>query len=143
MGCKTIESWATGSQAVGCFGMNGDCRPISQTTELVLRYQPKSSMTCRGCGFAVCLKRCRNPFSLRRCFSVWRTVIERGAHDFQFRVLIVHRGLYVAMTHRSHYRGKVPGSHQNPRTVVMSRTVENEFFRKACSSASFSKEIAD
>lgn len=57
-------------------------------------------------------------------------VIERSAHDFQFRVLIVHSGLYVAVPHRSHYGRKVAGSHENSRAIVVSRTVENQFFRK-------------
>ena len=88
-------------------------------------------------------KRCRNPFSLRRCFSAWRMVIERGAHDFQFRVLIVHRSLYVAMPHRSHHRSKASSSHQDSRTVIVPCAVENEFFRKARLIARFSKEIAN
>jgi hypothetical protein len=36
---------------------------------------------------------------------------ERNAHDFQFGVLMVHRGLYVAAPHRSHYGRKVADSH--------------------------------
>ncbi len=100
-------------------------------------------MTCRDCGFWVCRKRCRNPYLLRRYFRCWRTVIERSAHDFQFRVLIVHRGLYVAVPHRPHYSRKVAGSHQNSRTIVVSRTVENQFFRKARFVARFSEEIAN
>jgi hypothetical protein len=65
------------------------------------------------------------------------------AHDFQFRVLIVHRGLYVAVPHRSHYGSKVAGSHQNSRTVVMSRTVKDQLFWKARFVARFSEEIAN
>jgi hypothetical protein len=100
-------------------------------------------MTCRDCSSWLWRKRCRNPCSLRSRINRWRTVIERGAHDFQFRVLIVHRGLYVAVPHRSHYCCKLAGSHQNSRTVVMSRTVENQLFRKACFIARFSEQIAN
>jgi hypothetical protein len=78
---------------------------------------------------------------LRSRFSCWRTVIERGTHDFQFWVLIVHRGLYVAVPHRSHYGRKVAGSHQNSGTVVVSRTVKNQLFRNARFIARFSEEI--
>jgi hypothetical protein len=35
------------------------------------------------------------------------------------------------MSHGSHHGGKVSGSHQNSPAIVMSRTVENQFFRKA------------
>jgi hypothetical protein len=56
---------------------------------------------------------------------------------------IMHRSLHVAMPHRSHHRGKVSGSRQNSRSVVMSRAVKNQFFRKAGDIASFPKEIAD
>lgn len=70
-------------------------------------------------------------------------VIERSAHDFQFRVLIVHRGLHVAVPHRPHYGGKVAGSHQDSRTVVMSRAVKDQLFRQARVVASFSEEIAN
>lgn len=76
---------------------------------------------------------------LRSGFRTWRTVIERGAHDLQFRMLIVQRGLYIAVPHRPHYGRKVAGSHQNSRAVVMSRTVKNQFFRKARFAARFSK----
>jgi hypothetical protein len=69
-------------------------------------------------------------------------VIERSTHDFQFRVLIVYRGLYVAMSHGSRHSGKVSGSHQNLHTIVRSRTVENQSFRKARFVARFSEEIA-
>jgi len=55
----------------------------------------------------------------------------------------VHRGLYVTVPHRSHYSRKVAGSHQNSRTIVVSRTVENQFFRKARFVARFSEEIAN
>jgi hypothetical protein len=70
-------------------------------------------------------------------------VVERGAHDLQLRVLIVHRSLYVTMPHRSHHGGKVSGSHQNSRTVVVSRTVKDQLFRKARFVARFSEEIAN
>jgi hypothetical protein len=60
-------------------------------------------------------------------------VIERGAHDLQFRVLIMHRSLYVAMPHRSHDGSKISSSHQDSRTVIVPCAVENEFFRKAAS----------
>jgi hypothetical protein len=80
---------------------------------------------------------------LRRYFRRWRTVIERSAHDFQFRVLIVHRGFYVTVPHRSHYGRKVAGAHQNSRPEVMSRTVKNQLFRKAHFVARFSEEIAN
>jgi hypothetical protein len=83
------------------------------------------------------------PYLLRRCFRGWRAEIERRSHNFQFQVLIVHRGLYVAVPHRSHYGRKVAGSHQNSRTVVMSRTVENQLFRKARFVARFSAETAN
>ena len=91
----------------------------------------------------MCRKRCCNPYLLCRLFRRWRTLIERAAHDLQFRVLIVHRGLYVAVPHRFHYGSKVAGSHQNSRTIVVSRTVENQFFRKARFVARFSEEIAN
>jgi hypothetical protein len=58
-------------------------------------------------------------------------------------VLIVHRGPYVAVPHRSHYGRQVTGSHQNSRTVVMSRAVKNQLFRKARFVARFSEEIAN
>jgi hypothetical protein len=91
----------------------------------------------------VCRKRCRDRDLLPRCLRGWPTVIEPRAHDFQFRVLLVHRGLYVAVPHRSHYGRKVASAHQNSRTVVVSRTVENQFFRQARIVARFSKEIAN
>ena len=100
-------------------------------------------MTCRDCGFLVCRKRCRNPILLPRYIRDRWTVIERSTHDFQFRVLIVHRGLYVAVPHRSHYGRKVAGSHENSRAIVVSRTVENQFFREARFVARFSEEIAN
>jgi len=103
----------------------------------------EGSMTCPGCGFSVCRKRCRYPLPLRRRFTAWRTVIERSAHDFQFGVLIVHRGLCVAVPHRSHYGREVAGSHQNSRAIVVSRAVENQFFREARFVARFSEEIAN
>ena len=50
-------------------------------------------------------------FSLRRYFTAWWPVIERGAQDFQFRMLMMYRGFHVAMSHRSHDSGKTSGSH--------------------------------
>jgi hypothetical protein len=73
----------------------------------------------------------------------WPTVIERSAYDFQFRVLIAHRGLYVAVAPGSHHGRSIARSHQNSRTVVMSRTVKNQLFRKGRFFARFSKEIAN
>jgi hypothetical protein len=43
----------------------------------------------------------------------------------------------------SHHGGKVSGSHQNSRTIVISRTVENRFFRKARFVGHFSEETAN
>src|SRR5579864_5536798 len=120
--------------------MNDGHYPAKRTRFLRLA---KCSMTCRDCGFWVCRKRCRNPYLLRRYIRDRWTVIERSAHDFQFRVLIVHRGLYVAVPHRSHYSRKVAGSHQDSRTIVVSSTVENQFFRKARFVARYSEEIAN
>ena len=40
-------------------------------------------------------------------------------------------------------RRKVAGSHQNSRTIVTSRTVENQFLRKPRFVARFSEEIAN
>jgi transposase len=59
------------------------------------------------------------------------------------KATVVHRSLYVAVPHRSHYGSKVAGSHQNSRAVVMSRTVKNQLFRKTCFVARFSEEIAN
>lgn len=80
-----------------------------------------------GVVVSVCRKLCRNQFFATPRFSTWRTVIERSAHDLQFRVLIVHCGLNIAMSHRFHYGGKVSGSHQISRAVVMPRTIKNKF----------------
>ena len=68
-------------------------------------------MTCRGCGFSVCRKSCRNLFSLRPYFSSFgcRAVIQRGADDIEFRMLIMHGSLYVSMSHGFHDGGQVPG----------------------------------
>jgi hypothetical protein len=53
------------------------------------------------------------PFSLRRCLRAWRMVIERGGHDLQFRVLIIHRSLCVAMPHRSHGAANSKGTRRS------------------------------
>jgi hypothetical protein len=71
------------------------------------------------------------------------TAIERSTRNFQFSVLILHRGLYIPVPHRSHYGREVAGSHQNSRAIVVSRTVENQFFRRARFVACFSEEIAN
>src|ERR1700746_2753173 len=49
---------------------------------------------------------------------------------------------HITMPHRVHYGCKVAGSHQNSRPVVMSRTVKNQFLRKARFVARLSEEIA-
>lgn len=117
-------------------------RPIIRPKERLLRLA-NCSMTCRDCGFWVCRKRYRKAYFPPRHIRDWRKAIERSTHNFQFRVLILHRGLYIAVPHRSHYGREVAGSHQNSRAIVVSRTVENQFFRKARFVARFSGEVAD
>src|SRR5215813_10805548 len=67
----------------------------------------------------------RNLFSLRPHFSsfVCRAVIQRGADDIEFGMLIMHRSFYVSMSHGLHDGGQVPGPHENPCAVVMPGTI--------------------
>jgi len=83
LGCKTIESWATGSQAVGCFGMNGDCRPISP-----FLLQPTHQYVLRGpaCVREVCLSLLANEeTSMAREVG---QIIARGDHKLLIRVYL-------------------------------------------------------
>jgi hypothetical protein len=88
-------------------------------------------------------KRAVTPFLLHWGVRACRLVIERSAHDLEFWMLILHRGLYVAMSHSSHHGGKVSASHQNSCPVIMSCAVEDQFFRKASLVTCFPKEITD
>jgi hypothetical protein len=72
-------------------------------------------MTCQVVVFRVLRKRCRNLVSLRPHFSSFacRSIIQRGADDMEFGMLIMHRSLYVSMSHRLHDGGQVPRPHEN------------------------------
>ena len=124
-------------------------RPEWMTDGRLSGHESPFSPTCKVLNnlprlwFSGVSQKCRNSYLLHRCLKACRTVIERIAHDFQFRVLIVHRGFYVAVPHRSHYGRKVAGSHQHSRTIVVSRTVEPIPSRKARFVARFSEEIAN
>jgi hypothetical protein len=56
---------------------------------------------------------------------------------------IKYIGMDVHKPHRSHYGREVAGSHQNSGAIVMSRTVENEFFREPRFAVRFSEETAN
>src|SRR5215469_13353729 len=58
-------------------------------------------------------------------------------------MLIMHGSLYVSMTHCAHDSSQVPGSHKDPSAVVMTGTIENQFFRKPGLLPRLSKQAID
>jgi len=53
-----------------------------------------------------------------------------GADNLQFWVLVVHCRFDISVAHCLPDGGQVPGSHENSSAVVMSRTVEDQFYGK-------------
>jgi len=63
-------------------------------------------------------------FSLHSRFT-YRSGVERGAHDLQFGMLVVHSRLHIPVSHRFHYGREIPSAHEDPSAVVVPRTVQD------------------
>src|SRR5207248_3000471 len=70
----------------------------------------------RKLAFWVCRKVCRNLVRLHPILCC--VVIERRVHELKFRMLVLHCSLHIPVAHRSHDRGQIACSLQNPRSVV-------------------------
>ena len=75
--------------------------------------------------------------------TAWCTVVERSTNDLQLRVLVVHRSLYVSVSHGFHDGGEVPRSHENPGSIIVTRTIQNEILWEPGFNARVAKQVAD
>jgi hypothetical protein len=57
-------------------------------------------------------------------------------------MLVLHGGLHILVAHGPHDGSQVPSSHQNPGTVVMPRTIQNQILWEPSLPAGLAKPMA-
>src|SRR5215472_2821568 len=88
------------------------------------------STTYRVNVFDRCPETCRNLFLSAPLYGRFAWFVKSGTHDFEVRMLVMHRNPHIFVPHCLHYCCEIPGTCQYPGTEVVPTTIQHQFFRE-------------
>lgn len=58
-------------------------------------------------------------------------MVQCGAHDFQFGMLVLHGSFHIRVPHRLHHRRQIPSSAEDASSLIVPSAIQHEIVRQA------------